>query len=398
MNKLLKFDWPSMRVALEGHSFIDTPALSVDSKAESKQFLLCYGYDIDDPSVREEIWRIYFQSVAFIRDQLLLASDTIPQDLLARGQQSDILKLLIDASRNRKSPRNATEYRSPERIRGRWACAILRVMHIISHLDNDIRLEHFNSARTQIFGRFDQFVSGNGNRRWKFGSGLTAVNLVRYIKKERKERNSILIKLLSKPQAIVEDIFDRIGVRFVTENRFDAYRLVQQMIDMGAVSAANVQPGRAVNTLIPFDTLMETVENTRNEMESGAINPKMAKRKIQRLEEDAMVPMGLIRNPNSSRWYRAIQFTGRQLISAPDPTFRFWQEVRSQIMKSKDAAKVIRSIPVSLREVRTFYYPFEIQIMDLESYIESIGGRSRHRDYKAKQRLMARNRVLRDLI
>ena len=36
-----------------------------------------------------------------------------------------------------------------------------------------------------------------------------------------------------------------------------------------------------------------------------------------------------------------------------------------------------------------------LQIMDLQSYVESIGGRSRHRDYKAKQKLMARNRVLR---
>ena len=106
----------------------------------------------------------------------------------------------------------------------------------------------------------------------------------------------------------------------------------------------------------------------------------------------------MIRNPFSSRWYRAIQFTCRQLIVAPDPTFRFWNEVQEAVGTSKTAQNLLKKIPITLREKRTFYYPFEIQILDLESYVESIGGRSRHREYKAKQRLMARNRVLRDLV
>jgi uncharacterized protein (TIGR04562 family) len=398
VDQLLEFDWPSMRAALEGQSFIDVPSLNVENKVAAKRFLLCYGYDIDDSSAKEEVWRIYFQSISFIRDQLLRSNESIPSELLSRGPQSDILKLLVDASRNRKSPRSAAEYRSSERLRGRWSCAILRVMHIISHLDNDIRLEYFSYARNQIFSRFDEHVLSNGSRRWKFGTGNSSIPLVRYIKKERKERNSILIKLLSKPQAVVEDIYDRIGVRFVTENRFDCYRLAQKILATGAVSAPNLQPGRAVNTLIPFDVLHATVEQTRKDFESGSLSARMAKRNIKRLEDDYLVPLGLIRNPNSSRWYRAIQFTGRQLVTAPDPTWEFWTGIRSSLVKSKEAQKILKTVPISLRETRTFYYPFEVQILDLESYVESIGGRSRHRDYKNKQKLMARNRVLRDLI
>jgi uncharacterized protein (TIGR04562 family) len=395
----LEFDWPSMRVALEGLSCLDLPKLNVKTKAEAKNFCLAYGYDLDDLGVREEIWRLYFQSISFIRDQLLETGEKFPEEFLSRGPQTDILRLLLDASSVGGVSSSKLSPLERQRLRkGKWACSILRVMHIISHLDNDVRLENFNFAREQIFERFDSHVTYTGSRRWKFGSGPNAVTLVRYIKKERKDRNSILIKLLSKPNNVVEEIFDRLGLRFVTENRFDCYRLVQAMINLGVVSAPNIHPGRAINSLIPFDILSQNVDSIRKELEKGEISWKVASRKIQSIEQENLVPLGMMRNPFSSRWYRAIQFTSRQLIGAPDPTFKFWQEIQRGLAKVKSAETALKKIPITLREKRTFYYPFEVQIMDLESYVESIGGRSRHRDYKAKQRLMARNRVLRDLV
>jgi uncharacterized protein (TIGR04562 family) len=396
MLKQLEFDWLSLRVALEGQSFLDVPRLNLKSKAEAKQFLLSYGYDVDDPTQKEEIWRIYFQSVAFLRDHLLDPGESFPSEFLSRNQSTDILRLLTDASA--ASMPNADGMDRAQLLRGRWACAVLRVMHIISHLDNDVRLEHFQYARQQVFERFEKWVSPAGPRRWKFGQGPEAISLVRFLRKERKERNSILIKLLSKPQTVVEEIYDRLGFRFVTETRFDCYRLVQTMFDLGVVSPPNVQPGRSVNTLIPFDVLSQVVSTTASELQRGEISVRLARRRVQKLEEENLVPLGMMRNPFSSRWYRAIQFTCRQLITAPDPTYKFWKQVEGFIKASKQASPILKKIPITLRETKTFYYPFEIQIMDIESYVESIGGRSRHREYKGKQRLMARNRVLRDLI
>lgn len=399
----LKFSWAPLKVALDGLSPIDIPKLDVHSKAEAKQFLLSYGYDVDDLLVREEIWRVYFQAISFIRDQLLDPGEKIPDDLLVRGPASDILKLLVEASENSRpglhsGPGTQKLSSSGRSVAGRWACPILRVMHIIAHLDNDVRVENFQAAREQIFGRFDKFVTQAAPPRWKFGSGSSAVGLLRYIKKERKERNSILIKLLSKPQSVVEEIYDRIGFRFVTETRFDCYRLLQTMLDSGVLVLPNIQPGRSVNSLIPFEILKETVEQTHQELERGQLSLRMARRRIQKLEEENLVPLGLVRNPLSSRWYRAIQFTCRQLIVAQDPTFRFWHEIKPKLEKNAAMRAALTKIPISLRERKTFFYPFEVQIMDVESYVESIGGRSRHRDYKLKQRLMARNRVLRDLV
>jgi uncharacterized protein (TIGR04562 family) len=403
MLQSLKFDWSSIKVALEGQSAVDIPRLNIKNKTDAKQFLFSYGYDVDDPLIREEIWRIYFQAIAFIREQLLDPGEKIPDPFLMRGASSDIIRLLIEASEPSKAlliGSGTQKLSGPmQKARmGRWACAILRVMHIISHLDNDVRVENFQAAREQIFGRFDRFITQTAPRRWRFGDNSNGVGLVRYIKKERKERNSILIKLLSKPQAVIEEIYDRLGFRFVTETRFDCYRLLQVMLDFGVIVLPNIQPGRSVNSLIPLDIFKEITTQTHDELEKGQLSLRLARRKIQKLEEENLVPLGMVRNPLSSRWYRAIQFTCRHLIVAQDPTFKFWMEAKARLEKSAATRKIVEKIPVSLREKKTFFYPFEVQILDVESYVESIGGRSRHRDYKQKQRLMARNRVLRDLV
>ena len=384
MLKDLDFDWRPMRVALDGQSAIDFPRLNLKTRQEAKQFLNAYGYDVDDAVLREEIWRIYFQSVAFLQQNLLDPGEKIPHEFLVRGNSTDVLRLLMEASK----PTEA----------GRWSCAFLRIMHIISHLDNDLRVENFQYARDQIFDRFDRFVVPLEGRRRKVGTGPRAVEVIRYIRKHKKDRNSILIKLLSKPHAIAEDIYDRVGFRFVTETKFDAYRLVRALFGEGLISAANIQPGRSVNTLIPFEGLQQVVDSTLSELTRGEIPPKVARRRIEKLEEEGLVSVVNIRNPFSSSWYRAIQFTCRQLISAPSHTWKFWNEVKGEMEKTKAGAAALKKIPITLREKRNFWYPFEIQIMDKASYIESIGGRSRHREYKAKQRLMARNRVLRDLV
>lgn len=381
----LDFEWPSFRVALEGRSYLDVPKLALENKNDAKLFLKSYGYDIDDPLIREEIWRIYFESLSFIKNHLLDPGEKIPTEFFMRGNHSEILRLLTEASK-----------RSSDR--GRWACSILRVMHIVSHLDNDVRIENFGHAREQIFTSMDSHITSVGGRRWRFGGKEMGIPLVRYIKKERKERPSILMKLLSRPTNVVEEIYDSLGFRFVTETRFDAYRLIHQLFRSGAVSPANIQPGRSVNTLIPLDIFKQTIDETRELLDRGELGPKTLAKALKKIEDETLVSWSLVRNPNTSRWYRAIQFTCRHLVVAPDPTYRFWSEIKPELEKAKNAATLLKKIPITLRERRTFYYPYEIQILDKDSYVESIGGRSRHREYKAKQRLMARNRVLRDLI
>jgi uncharacterized protein (TIGR04562 family) len=386
MPSILKFRWVPLKIALEGHSYLDFPKLDLANKEDAKRFLLAYGYDVDDPQAREEIWGIYFESVSFIRTHLLDPDEKMPENFLQRLPSNDILKLLLEASLGKGDA-------------GRWSCAILRVMHIISHLNNDIRMENFQFAREQIFGRFDAHIHQTEGRKVIFGNGKMKVPLVRFVKRDRKKRNSIILKLLAKPATVVEAVYDSIGFRFVTENRFDSFRLIETFLETGAVSAANIYPNRSLNNLMPIEVFREEIEKIESEL--GDIDDNKSgfvQKRLEKLDRFEKVPASKLRNPFSSPWYRAIQFTCRQLIRAPDPAYAYLAKLREELSAKPATKKILDKMPFAIKELRSFYQPFEIQILDKESYVESLSGRSRHRDYKDRQRLMARNRVLRDLI
>lgn len=393
MLESLRLDWSYLKIAVDRLSSIDLPRLYLRSKQEAKSFLFSYGYNWDDPIVREELWRIYFQSIAFIREKLLdeEQKEAIPDYYLQRNSSTEVIRLLLDASGHSESG-------AIDPGRAKWACAILRVMHVISHLDNDVKLENFNFAREQIFERFDRVVKRIEPRRWSVGQGERQVIVRRYLKKLRKDRNSILIKLLAKPYVMAEDIYDRLGVRFVVENRLDALRLLQALWDEGAISPVNINASRGVNSLMRLSAVEELIEEKKDALEQGKISLEQLRKDLKRIESDDLAPADPGRNPYSSPWYKALQITCRQLIVAPDPAYRFFQDFKQKIDSDPEAAQILQKIPISLREQRTFYYPFEIQILDIGSYLDSIGGRSRHKDYKARQRLTARHRVLRDLV
>lgn len=87
-------------------------------------------------------------------------------------------------------------------------------------------------------------------------------------------------------------------------------------------------------------------------------------------EEESSITRKIIKesNPHSSTQYTSIQLTARQMIVIQDP-FNF---------------------NISYR----FFFPFEIQILDWESYMESRTGRASHNEYKKSQTTAVRNRVL----
>lgn len=382
-SSLWRHDWQPLNLAISGESVVDFPRLDIQNSSDAKTFLNAYGYDSDDQIIREEIWRIYFEALHFIRNVLLEPGESIPATFFERNNQNDILKLLVEASQ-------------PERERTAWACAILRVMHTISHLDNDLRLENFHTAREKIFSQFDPFVIEVGQRKWVFGRSVEeGVPLVRYQKKVRKERNSMILKLISKAQNDVELIYDSLGFRFVVEKRIDAIRLVEKFFDLGAISYANIQPRRSFNNLVDTDQLHREMDRLRMGVEKNEYTVSQAEELFSNLDiPPPEAPEQGPKNQFSSPFYRALQFTCRHLIHVQDSTLPVLDRIRDQLGKSVAGKRFLKTFPIVLREKKTFYYPFEIQITDRESYVENLRGRSSHRDYKAKQRQMARKRVL----
>jgi uncharacterized protein (TIGR04562 family) len=108
------------------------------------------------------------------------------------------------------------------------------------------------------------------------------------------------------------------------------------------------------------------------------------------------------RNEHTSKFYQSIQFTGRQLIKYRNPFFQEFNEIKRYAKENSDEselAKKLLALDTShiAREVR-FFYPFEVQIMDLESYKSSTEGEASHLDYKRTKTRAAMKRVFWALI
>ena len=126
------------------------------------------------------------------------------------------------------------------------------------------------------------------------------------------------------------------------------------------------------NTLIDFEhfrTLYET------EMESYRLGQNSVEAMQKLFETDAFVlpeETHASQNPLSSLQYRSLHITCRQLLRLKSPGGKF---------------------PQDASETR-FAFPYEIQILDKASYLESKVGEGAHAKYKLRQLFAARRRVL----
>jgi uncharacterized protein (TIGR04562 family) len=236
-----------------------------------------------------------------------------------------------------------------------WICGLLRVMHTLAHASSDLTERYADQIEAQILGRFDTWLADD-DAGLRFGD----IPLVRFESRARKELPSLVLKLLHKPENVAADIFDRLGVRFVTRTRLDAVRLVRELRRLNVIMFANIKPSRSRNTLVDLDQL-EAATQQFSDVDELA-------KTVETWSYPAPAPDPA--NPFSSKAYHAIQFTARQRVRVTDAQ-----------------GTVLR-----------VFFPFEIQVLDEAGYARSREGYASHADYKRRQREAARRRVLGDAL
>jgi uncharacterized protein (TIGR04562 family) len=99
-------------------------------------------------------------------------------------------------------------------------------------------------------------------------------------------------------------------------------------------------------------------------------------------------------NPNTSEHYRAIQFTCRELVKVRNPQFRVYDVLRQQLESLHGGLQALHEVfPTPPPEFEHVFFPYEIQIMDVKAYADSVFGRSNHDEYRRKQLCRAQARV-----
>jgi uncharacterized protein (TIGR04562 family) len=400
MLQSLRLSRDMMNLMLRGKSVIDSQqGITFGRLEDVSTFLQRYGYDLDDTVAMAEVQGNYQEALRFIRRYFLAPENP-------EGAHLEVPKVFLELNDIRNLFLWAQEKTiEPERvIRGGWACAVLRVMHAISHLDKDLRHDFFPEIQKQIFDRFyreihtleDQVYLGDPKV-------MAAVSLDKFLTKPRKSRDSLILKLLHKRETLAEDVFDQIGLRFVTKTRVDVVRVLKFLRDQHIVMSMNVRPSRSRNNLV--DPLL--YRRTWREVEQGVLRHEINSIEELRSRMEAALKVGFkaaqpdIVNPFSSQNYLSIQFTCRQLIKLGSPLYEEVKAARTflKTLQSPDAQRVLDGLELGqLKREHRFFYPFEVQIMDSESYREAEEGRSSHAVYKAAQTKEAMNRVLGRLV
>ncbi len=355
------FNRQTLDCVVGGVSAIDSPRLNIRDEEEARQFIRAYGYDFDDPEHREQLWATHRRAISLIKEQLLDEGENIPERLYDPAQLTDLTQLLILASSNDNKELQ------------RWACSILRVMHVYVHMQNDLFSAFRDEIQAQILKPLQDVILQDdivGSTR--LGPSLPGggIKLHKFEIKPFKTTASSVVKLLARPEKVALTLLDKLGVRFVTRTVQDSFRVIKYLVDNHILSYPHIIPDQSINTLYPVNLFIEVMKEL-GEKSDEELDPEMVqetlKRRLETERERAEYRERL--NEFSGPDYRFVKFISRKLVT------------------------------VSLGEGETkrafrFFYPYEIQIMDYETYVRNLSGPMAHDEYKNRQRRKARERVL----
>lgn len=396
------FSWEILEVFLEGSSALDIYSFMGQLKSEEQvpAFMSGYGFDLDNPIQSAELFGTFQEALQFIKRYFLSEGNpdglplTIPSELF---MITDIKQLFLLATKYQQNH---------EKIElSLWAGVVLKVVHTFLHADKDLRHRYLTPIQLQIFDRFYKYLHRDENNQLFLGNAAHPFNipLVEFQTKAKKSRDSIVIKLLHKKENVAEELFDRIGIRLITKNRFDCLRVIKFFTDQFVIVAQNIKPSRCVNTLFDLPKLKDEMLKLYRTAKQNQWPEDQYVAKAQEIAENCMPKPEKSNSDNlhSFKDYRAIHFTCRQLIKYTNPFMKEFSKVKQWAKDHKDneASEMILKLDTStISRDLMFFYPFELQITDQESHNKNTVGEASHKEYKSQQVKTAIRRLFKPLI
>ena len=349
-----------METLVGGTPALDIQRLNIRGLDEAHHFVKAYGYDLSKDEDLDRLWRYYRRAVTYIRSHLLEDGEEIPEMLADPNQLKDLSYLLIYAS-TREVKQNSIQ---------NWACAILRVMHVLVHLENDLFFQFSKEIQDQILQPLEKQVYKDPVSGIWLGapSEKGRIRLEKFLVKSFKSSDSSINKLLAKPNAVAFRILDKLGVRFVTRHLFDVFRVLRFLEEKNLVNFAHGITDESNNTIYPLRLFFEAMDGLTKGKDYSL--EEIDQKLLERLNQDGGNAQYLKKlNMFSSGDYRFLKFITRRLIHVEVPGGEKGRKLN-------------------------FFYPYEVQIMDYETYTKNLSGPSSHEQYKLRQRQFARRRIL----
>lgn len=364
----LSLNWHYLRAIARGESAIDLKGMALRHREDASRFAREYGLDPEHEGHRAWMLRVHREAISFLRERLLTPGEveSIPPEV---AEPDDVLDLLIYASRFSQS----------RRTRRLWSCAVLKVMHAQLYIDSNLKLRHVETIREQVFAAIDALILP-GAQGFLLCDGEMALPLRHVERKSNKDRHSILLKLLQKPAYVAEDIQDHLGVRLVLDTRIECLLALRVLQRAQLLSAINVESHRVRNTLLDLEAAHAVFFAYRERLAAATDYPVDLLLEMDAALAAAESTQEAVHNPHSGAGFRSVQLTVRKLIHLPGAGLADEPEGHG-----------------GTRSAASFYFNYEVQLMDAASFEATRSGPASHGAYKQRQIATARRRVLGEL-
>ncbi len=224
LDELTLADLEAIRLVLRGGSVIDWHRLNFQDVSEVGEFLSAQELDVSQPADHARAEAIKNSAISYLRRNF---DFPIPKPVA----QKDVAELLMLAS--------------TKGHRQLCACTILKVMHIIHHLEARELLFMLPISDQELFHMVEQKV-------YRVIGGMLARGfpILEFIG-GRKNKDSLYTKLLSKRETHAAQIYDKLRFRIVTRAPEDIFPTLNYL--MRHVFPFNyVVPEESTNSLFPF--------------------------------------------------------------------------------------------------------------------------------------------------
>ena len=327
LSELTLADLESIRLLLRGGSVIDWARLAFRTEQDVNEFVAAHEFDLSDPASRARSEAIKNAAIQYLRRNF---DFPIPKPV----SDASVAELMLVASGRGH--------------RQLCACTILKVMHIIHHLEARELLYMLPISDQDVFHLVEQKVYR------VIGSMLArGLPILEFIG-GRKNKDSLYSKLLSKKETHAAQIYDKLRFRIVTRSQNDVFPVLGYLERM-LFPFNYIVPGESTNTMFDF---LGYVRKHPSLSEVG--------REITPLPEDD-VQQNANDNVFSSQSYRIVHFVVDLPVRLPDDIL--------------DLAP-----PAALGLGRVVFAQAEFQVVDRETEQSNELGDASHDAYKDRQK------------
>ena len=329
-------DLEQVRLLLRGGSVVDWFRLQFEAIDDVKHFVRLQEGDPDSAADAARLAHLRDVAASYLAQE---HNYRLPPELLT----GDVLDLFLYASEKRGRRRDRF-----------YACLMLKVMHIVHHIEARELRYRLPLSQSQIA---DLLVSKVD----RFAAALRAESfpLTDYAGGQ-KALSSLITKLLVKKEHHAATIHDRVRFRFVVDQQGDILLLLYEMVRR-LFPFNYLAPDQSVNQLVNFTALVESHESYRNNADALQVELGHEEQHLSQVNEF------------SGATFRCINFVVDVPIRVP-----------ADVMAHGLALEGLGSVVFGLAE---------FQVVDVSTGAENDAGENRHDRYKARQLSIVRGRL-----